>query len=86
MNKYEIIKKYIDAYDYFGLLTCGAPKDEFDTYSRALAETISENDTAEHIAALIANTLDKAFAEEIDPQKFTETANKIKIALKENMP
>lgn len=84
MNKYEIIKKHIDEYDYYGLLACCAPKDEFDSYSHKLAEIISENDTVEQIATLIANTLDKAFGEEVKPEKFMETAKKIKAALKSN--
>ncbi len=82
MNRFEIIKKYIDEYDYYGLLAHQAPKDEFDSYSRILAETISENDFVENIAAFIASHLDSAFGNEIKPEKFIETAKKIKEALK----
>ena len=82
MSKYEIIKQYIDEYDYYDLLACHAPKDEFDSYSRKLAEIISENDTIEEIALIIATTMDKAFEEEIRPEKFLEIAKKIKTALK----
>lgn len=81
MRKYEIIKKYIDKYDYYDLLACNAPKDEFDSYSRILAETIFEKDTIEDIALIIASIMDKAFGEEIRPEKFLETAKEIKNAL-----
>ena len=32
MDKFRIIKKYIDEYDYYSLLKHGAPEDEFDSY------------------------------------------------------
>ena len=43
MDRFEIIKKRIDKYDYYKLLACGAPNDEFDSYSRKFANTITEN-------------------------------------------
>ena len=54
MNKFEIIKKYIDEYDYWGLLAGHAPNDEFDSYSKQLSEIITEKDSVEDIASLIA--------------------------------
>jgi hypothetical protein len=83
MNRFEIIKKYIDEYDYFGLLASHAPNDEFDEYSQKLVDTITKEDSSEDIAKMIANIMDKAFAEEINPEKFIETANKIRKALYE---
>ena len=74
----EIVKKYIDEYDYYDLLACGAPNDEFDSYSRKFANTITEKDSIEDIARLISETIDKAFAEEIKPEKFLETAKLIR--------
>ena len=82
MSKYEVIKKYIDEFDYYSLLEGGAPQDEFDSYSRELAGLITENDSVEDIALRIAETMDKAFGEEIDPEKFLETAQKVKADLK----
>ena len=81
MNKFEIIKKYIDEYDYYGLLAGHAPNDEFDSYSQMFADTITEYDSAEDIARLIAETMDKAFAEKINPEKFIDTARNIRKAL-----
>lgn len=81
MNTFEVVKKYIDEYDYYDLLACHAPNDEFDSYSRKIAESITENATVEDIAMLIAETMDKAFGEEIEPEKFLETAHKIRKVL-----
>ena len=78
MNRFEIVKKYIDEYDYYDLLACGAPNDEFDSYSRKFANTITEKDSIEDIARLISETIDKAFAEEIKPEKVLETAKLIR--------
>lgn len=78
MNRFEIVKKYIDEYDYYDLLACGAPNDEFDSYLRKFANTITEKDSIEDIARLISETIDKAFAEEIKPEKFLETAKLIR--------
>lgn len=81
MNRFEIVKKCIDEYDYYDLLACGAPNDEFDSYSRELANTITEKDSVEDIARIIAETMDKAFAEEINPEKYMETARLIRTEL-----
>jgi len=45
MSKFEVIKKYIDEYDYYSLLASHAPKNEFDSYSRKIAAVITESDT-----------------------------------------
>ena len=81
MNKFEIIKKYIDEYDYYNLLACCAPRDEFDSYSRKFADEITEHDTVEDIAMIIAKTMDNAFSEKVEPEKFLEIAQKIRSAL-----
>lgn len=77
MNKYSIIKKYIDEFDYYALLKNGAPSNEFDSYSRELTKQIQESDTVEKIAVV----LDIAFGNEVYPEKFMEVARKIKSAL-----
>ena len=83
MRKFEVVKKYIDEYDYYGLLKCGAPNDEFDGYSQKITEVITENNTVEDIATLIAGIIDNAFGEEVKPEKFLEISKKIKNALNE---
>ena len=42
MNKYDVIKKYIDEFDYYGLLASCAPNDEFDSYSQMLSQRIAQ--------------------------------------------
>ena len=59
------------------MLTHGAPCDEFDSYSRYLAEIITANDTVDEIAAIIVQTMDKEFDEKVNPAKFLDTAQKI---------
>ncbi|MCR4691907.1 MAG: hypothetical protein K5739_11235 [Lachnospiraceae bacterium] len=84
MNRFEIIKKYIDEYDYYRLLAGGAPDDEFDKYSHKIADIINENDPVEEIAALISGIMDKAFGQEINPDNFIGVAEKIKKELLNN--
>lgn len=81
MNRFEIVKKYIDEYDYYGLLADGAPNDELDSYSQKIASIITEKDTVKDIAILMAETMDTAFNEEINWEKFLETAHKIRATL-----
>lgn len=84
MDKFEIIKQYIDDFDYENLLKMGAPSNEFDSYSRIFAEKLDKNDSVEDIAQYMAETMDKAFVNDINPEKFIETAEKIKKVLNEN--
>ena len=51
---FEIVKKYIDEYDYYKLLYNGAPDDEFDDYINMVVNEINSNSTAENIAESIA--------------------------------
>lgn len=81
MTKYQIIKKYIDELNYYGLHDI-APDDEFDSYSRQLADQIGENDTAEIIAMKIANLMDPSFGNKVQPEKYLNIAKKMKTALK----
>ena len=84
MTKYDVIKKYIDEYDYYGLLKSGAPNDEFDIESRALYYYISTHYTIEEIAIEIAKVFEIAFGGNNKPEQFMETAQKIKNAFIEN--
>ena len=57
---------------------------KFDSYSQKLTNTITESDTEEDIALLLAETMDKAFGNEVRPDKFLDTARKIRKALFED--
>jgi len=81
LDKFAVVKKYIDEFDYYSLLKHGAPADEFDSYSCEFAEQIQENDTVEEIAYIISNRVDRAFGEKVCPDKFLETAGRIKLAM-----
>lgn len=81
MNRFCIIKKYIDEYDYYYLLEYGAPSDEFDSYSRKLVERIDENNTVEEIAEIIADVFYKGFGYETPVERYIDIAQKIKDAL-----
>ncbi len=77
MNKFDIIKKYIDEFDYYSLLKIGAPNDEFDRYSKEFCNTIFKEDSVKDIAFVIAARLDTAFGNEVKAEKFLNTAEKI---------
>ena len=77
MNKFKIVKKYIDEYDYYGLLKNGAPCDEFDKYSLEISEIIDDKSTVEEIALVISEIMDNAFGKEINPNNYIEVSTKI---------
>lgn len=76
-NKYRIVKKYIDEYDYYCLLSEGAPDDEFASESLRISDRISENSTIEQIAATIADVFHLAFGNEEHPEHYLSVAQKI---------
>lgn len=78
MNKYNIIKKHIDSIDYYSLLSGGAPNDEFDSESRAIAGLISTESTVEDIANVIANIFQRAFGNTENAKDYLNVATKIR--------
>lgn len=80
---FEIVKKYIDEYDYYKLLYNGAPDDEFDDYINMVVNEINSNSTAENIAESIARAFIKGFGEDIAAKQFIVIAQKIKSELYE---
>ncbi len=76
-DKFEIVKKYIDEYDYYSLLQEGAPDDEFMSEALRISNSISEYSTIEQIAASIANVFHCAFGNEEKPEYYLTTAQKI---------
>ena len=55
-SKFKIVKKYVDEYDYYGLLRDGAPDDEFVSEALRISDRISEDSTIEQIAAIFLKT------------------------------
>ena len=78
MNKYNIIKEHIDSIDYYSLLSGGAPNDEFDSESRAIAGLISTESTVEDIASIIASVFEKAFGNTENAKDYLNIATKIR--------
>ncbi len=82
MSKFNIVKKYIDSIDYYGLLSGGAPSDEFDKESRAIAGLISTESTVEDIANFIANVFQRAFGNTENATNYINIASKIRNELR----
>ena len=76
-GKFKIVKKYVDEYDYYGLLRDGAPDDEFISEALRISDRISEDSTIEQIAAIIADVFHLAFGNEEDPDHYMPVAQKM---------
>lgn len=76
-GKIKIIKKYVDEYDYYGLLRDGSPDDEFISEALRISDRISEDSTIEQIAAIIADVFHLAFGNEEDPDHYMPVAQKM---------
>ena len=61
MDKFNIVKKYIDEMDYYGLLAQGSPEDEFDNESAIIAYQINPDMSPENVAYVISQTFYEAF-------------------------
>ena len=80
-EKYLIVKKYIDIMDYYGLLACGAPEDEFDSESEEIAARIHPGLSSDEIATVIADVFIANFNEYKEDEWFLPVAEQIKNAL-----
>ncbi len=74
---YPIVKKYIDQYDYYGLLADGAPNDEFETEAGMISRQIDRNSSVLEIAAAIASVMGRMFSNKEAPETFMEIAKLI---------
>lgn len=80
-DKFVIVKKYIDEYDYYSLLEDGAPEDEFDSEARKISDLIDTDSSIERIAEVIAMVMRSAFGNVEQTENYLETAGKIKSEL-----
>ena len=83
MNIYNIVKKYIDEYDFDDLLVIGAPQDEYDLESTRIIQRINVNSSVEEIAETISDVFLHSMgsvvkADVTNPNHFLEVATKIK--------
>ena len=76
-GNFKIVKKYVDEYDYYGLLRDGAPDDEFVSEALRISDRISEDSTIEQIAAIIADVFHLAFGNEEHPEHYLPVADQI---------
>lgn len=77
MQKYVIVKKYIDEMDYCSLLLHGAPDDEFDNESQEISDKITYTQTERDIAQIIAEVFQKSFDRKDSEELFIDCAKKI---------
>ncbi len=60
---YSIVKKYVDKYDFYGLLALGAPSDEYDNESRKISGLICHESTTEEIACAFYKVMHWSFGD-----------------------
>jgi valyl-tRNA synthetase len=76
---FEIVKKVIDEWDVYSLLSGGAPKNEFDVESKDISNKISIESSVQDIANIISRFFTDAFENEhFTVENCFEAASKIK--------
>ena len=78
LDKFLVVKKYIDQMDYYALLASGAPSDEFDMESKEISTRIRYEHSAQDIAEIIASVFNEYFDEHDDTTVFMPVAEQIK--------
>ncbi|MBE5773742.1 MAG: hypothetical protein E7337_07390 [Clostridiales bacterium] len=75
---FQIVKKYIDALDYYALLEGGAPDDEFDIESQKISVMINADSSVSEIAEVIAKVFEEYFGNKENPDVYYKLAGDIK--------
>ncbi|MCR5602623.1 MAG: hypothetical protein K6G27_02840 [Lachnospiraceae bacterium] len=84
MDIFHIVKKYMDEYDFYGLLKGGAPRDEYDSESESIASQIKTGSTEKEIENVISTVMEKSFAVSVDnlppqsPKNYRDISERIK--------
>lgn len=78
---YLIVKRHIDKMDFYGLLTDGAPQDEFDIETEMIARAVRPDMSVDEITAIIANIFNSQFSTSRPLSEFSPTAEGIKSEL-----
>ena len=76
-SPYQIVKQAINEFDVYGLQEQGAPKDEFEEEALLITERISQNDSIQQIASVIAEVFNKEFDEHYEMTALLATAERI---------
>ncbi len=87
---YNIVKKYIDEYDFDDLLAIGAPQDEYNLESTRISQRINVNSSVEEIAETISDVFSQSMVfvvktDVTNPDNFLEVATKIKNELNSDL-
>lgn len=90
MSIYNIVKKYIDEYDFDDLLAIGAPQDEYNLESTRISQRINVNSSVEEIAETISDVFSQSMVfvvktDVTNPDNFLEVATKIKNELNSDL-
>lgn len=72
-----IVKTHIDRMDYYGLLSSGAPPDEFDSESLTICGRFSDGQSAPELANIIADVFNRSFGEHHKGEQFLSVAEAI---------
>ena len=78
---FKIVKQQVDAFDAYGLLKHGCPRDEFDFESSIIAGQIEKGMDAFSIATIMADVMSKQFDESFGVEEFLPYAERIKKSL-----
>lgn len=73
----QAVKKQIDAFDAYGLLAGGAPKDEFDGEAEMIASRMKKGMTADIIAEIMAQIMNEQFENIFKAKEFLPYAKEI---------
>jgi hypothetical protein len=77
-NIFGIVKEVIDECDPCGLLSLGAPDDEYNLESRKIADRIRKDSTADEIAIVMSDVFNTMFNKEFPQDYFSREALDIK--------
>lgn len=74
---FQAVKKQIDAFDAYGLIEGGAPKDEFDGETNLIVARMKKGMTAETIAEIMAQVMNTQFENIFKTKEFIPYAKEI---------
>lgn len=73
----QVVKKQVDTFDAYGLLEEGAPKDEFDRETARIAARIKKGMSADAIADIMAQVMNKQFENIFKAKEFLSYTKEI---------
>lgn len=80
-NAYDVVLKYLNEHDVCGLLSQGAPSDEYVSEAGMIAGGISKTDSVMTIAEVIAGVINEMFLDDKTAVDYLDIAREIKAEL-----